>query len=314
MEVYACFNKDEDIRKQSSSGGIFALIAKKILDDNGIVYAVCYDEKFETRHEKIESNEALVSSLGSKYIPSKLNDTFENIRKNLSIDKKILFVGTPCQCMGLKRFLGKNYENLVMIDFICHGVPSKIAWRKYLEEISGTELRFINMRDKTLGWSEWKYNWLLEYKNGNRKIIPQENISFMKGFVKNFYLRPSCYQCCFKGIKRTTDITIGDCWGIWKEKPEIDDNKGTSVVIINSEKGKIIFEKIKNNILLYEADVNKVIKYNPSIIESAKISKSRELFFKKIKTKKSFENIIKFLIKYEEKNNIKNRIKKFLLK
>ena len=313
MEVYACYNKNIEIRELSSSGGIFALIAQLVIDDGGVVFAVCYDENFETEHRKITSMEMLLPSLGSKYVPSRLSDTFESVRKHLMANQRVLFVGTPCQCAGLKQFLGQEYEKLWLIDLICHGVPSKVAWRKYLEGVSGTQLEAINMRDKSLGWSDWKYDWILQYRDGNKKIIPQNQISFMQGFVKDFYLRPSCYECHFKGMDRITDITIGDYWGVWKEQPEMDDNKGTSIVMIHSEKGKMMLEYIKKYIRVSKTEIEKVLRYNPSIIESAKITDKRKLFFEKMKTEETFENIMQELTNHGKRRNVIMKIKNILL-
>lgn len=295
MKAYACYNKQEEIRKLSSSGGVFALLATAIIDAGGIVFAVCYDENFETEHREITSLENLIPSLGSKYIPSRLSDTFKKVQNYLINGKRILFVGTPCQCVGLKRFLGQEYDDLWLIDLVCHGVPSKIAWRKYLEEIDGMQLKAINMRDKTMGWTEWKYNWSLLYKDGSKKIIPQNQVSFMRGFVKDIYLRPSCYECCFKGANRVSDITIGDYWGVWNEQPEMDDNKGISLVIIHTDKGNVLLNCIRDCMQISKVSFDKVVRYNPSIMESAKVTEKRKLFFEKIKSAERFETIIKDL-------------------
>lgn len=146
MEVYACYNKNDEIRRKSSSGGVFALLAEEILNSKGAVFAVCYDENYETVHKKITSLDMLSEGLGTKYIQSRLRGTFEEVRCCLMEEQKVLFVGTPCQCAGLKAFLGNEYENLYLVDLICHGVPSRMAWRKYLEELEIESIESINMR------------------------------------------------------------------------------------------------------------------------------------------------------------------------
>ncbi len=295
MEVYACYNKNEETRRKSSSGGVFALLAEKMLDDHGVVFAVCYDKNHETIHKKITSLGMLDLSLGAKYIQSRLSGTFKEVRHCLLAGQKVLFVGTPCQCAGLKAFLGKEFENLYLIDLICHGVPSRVAWRKYLEELGCENIESINMRDKTTGWSEWNYDWKIRYKNESELIILQNHVPFMKGFVKDFYLRPSCHKCCFKGMERDSDITLGDYWGVWKVQPDMDDNKGTSVVLIHTDKGKNLLERITDELKISKADVEAIIEYNPSILESASETKKRQKFFEKVKTDTTFTCIIEDL-------------------
>lgn len=314
MEVYACYNTNEDIRNQSSSGGIYALIAQAVIKNNGAVFAVCYDDKFETEHRKITSIEELNQTFGSKYVPSKLHGTFQEVKNCLIEGQTVLFVGTPCQCAGLKCFLGQEYENLWLIDLVCHGVPSKAVWRQYLKELEDDQIISINMRDKSLGWSEWNYNWSIKYKNGDTKIIHRSQVLFMQGFEKDYYLRPSCYECNFKGLNRCTDITIGDYWGVWKEDPNMDDGKGTSIIIIHSEKGRMIMESIKKNIKIIKTDIHKVIEYNPSIIESAMLTTKRKLFFKKFKSNKTLKHIIKDLSKTDIRVKLKNKFKNIILK
>lgn len=309
MEIYACYNKDERIRRESSSGGVFALFAEEILNDGGVVFSVCYDKDFETIHKKITSMEMLRPSLGSKYIQSKLLNTFKELKNCLLSEQKVLFVGTPCQCAGLKAFLGQEFEKLWLIDLVCHGVPSKVAWRKYLKDISDEDIDTINMRDKTSGWSEWNYSWSVRYKNGKNFIIPQDKVSFMQGFVRDYYLRPSCYECYFKGVNRISDITIGDYWGVWDVQPNMDDDKGTSIVIVHSDKGQNLLNQINGKLKISEADVENVIKYNPSIVESAKKTQKREKFFERIKSKESFGDIIEDLMKVDKSNTLLSRMK-----
>lgn len=293
------------------------MIAQQIIQSQGIVYAVCYDEKFETVHREIKTEQELLPSLGSKYIPSHLADTFVKIKKNLTSGNLVLFVGTPCQCAGLWKFLGKNYNNLICVDFVCHGVPSRVAWRKFLSEINADKsLITLNMRDKSSGWSKYQYSWRLQYKERPAKIILQSKIPFMRGFVADIYLRPSCYKCQFKGVDRSTDITLGDYWGVWDLQADMDDNKGTSLVLIHTDKGQRLFEVIKDNIIWKEAHIHEAIRYNLSIVQSAKLTEKREKFFNALKQGKNFDNIINKLLKDNLFDNAKRKskaiIKKFI--
>lgn len=314
-KAFACFNKNLDIRRNSSSGGIYFLLAREVIKQQGIVYAVCYDEKFEAIHREIYTEDEIISSLGSKYIPSRLGDTFKKIKRNLLSGKWVLFVGTPCQCAGLQKYLCKDYDTLICVDFVCHGVPSRTAWRKYLSLInSNNSLLGLNMRDKSSGWSKYQYSWNIQYNNKKDSIISQNRIPFMTGFTSNLYLRPSCYECKFKGINRLTDITLGDYWGVWDIQPEMDDNQGTSLVLIHSEKGKNLFESIRNQIDVEEAFLEKAIQYNPSMISSAVYTYRRDQFFEKLFSGENFDQIIKELTQQSFKNKLKSKGKQLIKK
>lgn len=289
-KIYACINLDDKERMNSSSGGVYPLLAKHIVQDGGIVYAVVYNQSFETEHVRIQDIDSIAKSCGSKYIPSKLGTCFKSIKLDLESGKNVLFVGTPCQCAGLNSFLNKKYTGLYCIDFVCHGVPSKKAWRKYIEQYNNF-LSEINMRDKTLGWSNYNYNWKFKYLD-HEKIINQNDVTFMRGFVADLYLRPSCYNCQFKGIDRLTDLTLGDLWGVWNEYPNLDDNKGISLVIPHTDKGMKLLNLIKPNINMTQVEGNKILKYNPSIFKSASKNKKRDLFFRYLDSDMSFDEII----------------------
>lgn len=314
-KAYACYNKNSEYRKKSSSGGIYVLLAEEILRRDGAVFAVCYDENFETVHREIRTIDELVASMGSKYIPSRLNDSFFRIKKHLLEGRWVLFVGNPCQCEGLRAFLGKDYDTLILVDFVCHGVPSRVVWRKFLSLINTDgELTELNMRDKSSGWSKYQYSWRMQYNNDKNKLIPQEDISYMRGFTSDYYLRPSCYECRFKGIERVTDITLGDYWGVWDIQPDMDDNRGTSLVLIHSDKGLHFFGKIQSKIESKEAVLDKAIEYNPSIIRSAVKSQKREQFFEKLHQGEDFCSIIKELNKQSSENRVKSKGKAILKK
>lgn len=314
IKAYACYNINKTDRCFSSSGGIYILLARKVLENQGKVFAVCYDNHFEAFHKEITSEEDLLQSVGSKYMPSKLKNTFFEIKKYLSEGKQVMFVGTPCQCVGLKNYLRNEYDKLICVDIICHGVPSRMVWRKYLQNINnGKKLEQLNMRDKSSGWSKYQYSWKLEYRD-MVKYIPQEEIGFMKGFTSDYYLRPACYECQFKGLERKTDVTLGDYWGVWDIQPKMDDNKGTSLVLVHTSKGKNLFEKIVDNLVIQEADLEGAIQYNPSIIYSSEKNDQREIFFKKMKSEDDIEKIIEEMTESRLSNVIKRKTKKIIEK
>lgn len=291
--VYACYNRDTEERKNSSSGGIYSLLAKKVLEQQGVVFAACYDENLNVVHRKISSLEELPQSRGSKYLQSHLGDTFAQVKEALEQGIQTLFVGTPCQCEGLLSFLGKSYPNLLCVDLICHGVPSKKAWQGYLASMKacGKEIAAVNMRDKTTGWSGYLYDWKLVDPQGNVSIQPQQENPYMNGFVQNLYLRPSCHRCSVESVRRKTDMTLGDYWGVWDLQPEMDDNQGTSVVFLHSQKGWEAFSRISDQIEFKRADLESVIQKNPSYRESSIPHPLREKFFRQLSDGEDFLTI-----------------------
>lgn len=291
--VYACYNLNDEIRLQSSSGGVYGALADKVLKRDGVVYGVCFDENFETIHCKIDNLDELPLTFGSKYVPSRLENIFREVKISIEEDKEVLFVGTPCQVAGLRAFLGCSSNKLILMDFVCHGVPSKVAWRNYLKyhKLAGNILK-LNMRDKASGWTNYQYSWHFLTKDKKDILIPQSKVSYMKGFTHNLYLRPSCYECNFKGLKRMSDITLGDFWGVWNLHPEMDDNKGTSVLFINTDKGKECFEMIRNRIEYKAISPDDAIACNPSIVKSALLTEKRKVFYENVYKEENFDTLI----------------------
>lgn len=233
LNAFACYNKDNNIRKCSSSGAIFYSLSKYVLENKGIVYGVtmtndCYQAEF-TRVVEISEIKKL---LGSKYLQAKLGDTFLQVKKDLLSEKLVLFSGTACQVNGLKNFLGKDYENLICIDVICHGVPSPALWKKYVqyqEEDNLGKLKYISFRCKDVILKEFKYDDLKYCKVTNESkyiYIPKTLDSYMQMFLRDYCLRPSCYKCIAKENKMS-DLSIADFWGVNKVVPKMNDGKGT---------------------------------------------------------------------------------------
>lgn len=305
-KAFACYNKDDKIRMKSSSGGIYYLIAQNIISDGGVVYGACY-EGTDVCHRRIETLDGISASCGSKYQPSVLGRTFNRVKEDLDDGRKVLFSGTPCQCAGLLAMLGEH-ENLYCMDFICHGIPSKAAWREYLSSLKkrGAEIISVNMRDKISGWS--KYSWRLSGIDGKEIIEPAMKNAFMKGFLADIYLRPSCYQCCFKGIERKTDMTLGDYWGVQNIQPEMFDNKGTSLFFVHSNKGMKLFQKISEQMEYTMADIKRATRANPSLLNSSECPLEREQFFQKMK-KQDFIQLIQSLTKVPLYKQIERKVK-----
>ena len=281
--AYASYNKNEKIRMDSSSGGLFTLIAEEIIDNDGVVFGAKFDHKFYVVHDYTDKKEGLGEFRGSKYVQSKLGDAYKNVKKFLTQGKKVLFTGTPCQIGGLKSYLQRDYENLFCIDIICHGVPSPKVWEKYIlfqEKHYNSSIREINFRRKNQSWK--KYSMSLLFNNNTEYLCNHRDDLYMRSFLKDICLRPSCYACNYKSIHRESDITLADFWGIQRILPELDDDKGISLIFINSEKGQKLFNKIKDQVLYHEVDIDKAIFYNLSAIKSAKRNPKRDKFFEEL--------------------------------
>lgn len=279
----------------SSSGGIFTEIAKQILKSQGYIYGAEYDEQFRVHHvcAKVESD--LKKLQGAKYSQSDLENSFCEIKDYLENDKIILFVGMPCQVAGLKAFLQIDYPKLFTIDFVCHGVPSPMVWKSYVQyrakiDNEGSLAHRINMRSKESGWSRYAYSTLFEYKEGTRFICRNSDNSFMKLFVNDYINRKSCSHCSYKGYNRISDITLGDFWGIWDIEPDMDDDKGTSVVLIHSKKGQQLWNSISDRLVVKEVSLPNSSAHNPSLLLSMPAKDQRVKVLQKCK-KCSFEEL-----------------------
>lgn len=313
-EAYACVNKDDDIRLSSSSGGIFTLLAENILNKNGVVFGAAFDVNFNVGHICVTSCDELSALRGSKYVQSTVCDAFSKAKKILDDGRPVLFTGTPCQISGLKTYLGRDYDNLISQDIICHGSPSPKIWQKYLDYCKkGTsEVDSVCFRDKAKGWNN--YSVLIRFSNGSERTNVFSKDLYMKAFLSNLSLRPSCYNCKSKSVERESDITLADFWGVKSIAPEIFDDKGTSLVLINSPKGKRIFEEIKNDIKYMNADFDSAVKYNTSVSVSAKMPKNRNKFFENA-DKTDFSKLVKRYLPEKGKlvvNSIKIFVKKML--
>lgn len=313
LKVYAAKNRNEEIRKTSSSGGIFTAIAENIIKQEGVVFGVSFDTNWNVVHSYTETIEGLSCFRGSKYVQSKIGDSYKLVRSYLKSGKIVLFTGTPCQISGLKNFLCKEYENLITIDILCHGVPSPQIWKKYLKELKNkheaTNIKSVNFRDKKDGWS--KFNLSIEFNNNKYYIEPFNKDIYFKGFLSNLYLRPSCYSCKTKNGRSGSDITIGDYWNINEASPEFNDNKGISLVLINTRKGENLYNHL--NIDNKETNYEVCIPKNGGFNEKLKIPRKRKVFFKQINQKKrNLSQIIENNLKVSLAGKLKKLIIKFI--
>lgn len=291
--AYASYNKNNAIRNLSSSGGIFDLISKNILNKGGVVFgAAMSDDCSFVEHICIDSLDKLSVLYGSKYLQSKIGNTYRQVKEYLKEDKYVLFTGTPCQVGALKSYLKKDYEKLYTQDLVCHGVASPLAWKKYLSSIEkrfSSKVSKVFFRNKTYGWK--LFSMKIQFSNGTEYLKDLTKDSYFKGFISNLYLRQSCHDCSFKTISRISDITLADFWGIDNVSPEMNDDKGTSLVIIHSDKGKELFSELKNEMNFEKVDLMESLKSNISVCKSVAQNPLRKLFFKGLQ-KKDFEKLI----------------------
>ena len=268
MKTYAAFYNNE-IRKDSSSGGIFSLLAQQF----DVIYGVTMmDDCYGAEFVRVEDGD-IAPLRGSKYFQAKVGNSFKQAKKDLEAGKRVLFSGTGCQINGLHMFLQKEYENLLSLDVICHGVPSPKLWREYAQyqESKHGKLEKVNFRCKDNGWVDFGMK-------ENQLFISKDQDSFMRMFLRNYCLRPACYECHAKFYKKS-DITIADFWGIERIAPEINDGMGTSLVITRNVKGQICFDEIKKKLVWKEVSYEDGVRSNPAEHTSAIRPKERDTFF-----------------------------------
>lgn len=291
LESYAAFNKNDEIRKLSSSGGLFTRLAKQILDDGGVVFGAAFDENYNVHHIYVKTETELEKLRSSKYLQSQIKDNFVKVKFFLDKGRKVLFSGTPCQVAGLKSFLRRDYKNLYTQDIICHGVPSPQVWQKYLTTVNteNKKIEKVCFRSKRNGWKN--YGLEIIYEDSTDYFCDFRENTYSKAFLNNLCLRPSCYECAFKKQKPFSDITLADYWGVDVENPKLDDNKGISVVIINSEKGKQLLFNKSDNIFVDKLALSVVLQHNPSLVKRAPMNKKRDYFMRNV-GKKDFDKLV----------------------
>lgn len=277
--TYAAWSKDESIRYESTSGGAFSEFAKEIINSNGIVVGAQYNSGNSVEHIIIKSIDDLKKIRQSKYVQSDIGSVFSDIKDYLNKNKTVLFCGCPCQVAGLYSFLEKKYENLITIDFICRGVNSPKAYKYWLKEIEDLEKsKVVNVwfKYKENGWKKSPRCTKIEFESGINKVYNQKENLFMEGYLTyDLYMRPSCGVCHFKGVPRQADITLAD---FWKISEALDDDKGTSMVLLNNKTGIQLMEKVKSNLYAYEQSFDEICAGNTYFNKSAKISKKSERF------------------------------------
>lgn len=307
QKAYAAKIKDKETLMESSSGGIFSAISKHCIENNGKVYGAAFDNDFKVIHVGVNSQDELSRLRGSKYVQSDTLNTFNEVKQDLINNIKVVYSGTPCQIAGLKSFLGKDYENLLTVDLVCHGVPSPKIFKKYkefLEKKFKSKITFFSFRDKEKrGWGE---NLKIYFKNGKKMKLFGFLDPYYKTFLEANLNRECCYNCKYANSSRVGDITLADFWGIYDEYPNFYDKNGVSAVIVNTEKGTKIWNSIKENLTFIEVEISKIQKHNHNLVEPTKEKSSRKDIYRDI-DEKDFEQIYKNNFKF--KKTLKARIR-----
>ena len=297
-KVFALINTDE-IRAKSTSGGAFSAFADYISEQNGIVYGVIWDENVRAVHYRAVTADEIEKIHGSKYVQSNTKDTFKQAKNDLESGKKVLFSGTPCQIAGLKSYLQKDYENLITIDLVCHGAQSPLVFEKYKKEFMqkrpNEKLLNINFRSKHKGWRTQYLTHNTDITTGGTNIIVECDPWI---YLMNHTFNTSCCACEFSKLPRVADITIGDFWGVDEYDSSLNDDKGTSVVLVNNENGLSVLSKIDKTCKIVEIPLAAAIKKNPNIYKSSSPHRKRKEVLDEIcKNNKTFSDCAKKYLK-----------------
>lgn len=272
---------DKKLRLASSSGGVFSLLAKRTLDEGGTVCgAAMSDDCKYARHVFADDESQLAKLRGSKYLQSNVEDTYRQTKEKLEKGTTVLYSGTPCQIAGLRAFLGKEYTNLLCVGIFCHGAPSPALWSEYVEycnEKLGAPVKDVQFRNKDKGWNQFGLR--METKTGVVQNKTAQKDPYMRMFLRNFSLRPSCYQCAAKNNACDADLMIGDFWGAQSVVGELYDNAGTSVILAYSEKGRRVIDEIKSETELCETTYEDAVMHNSAYTRSVAMPEKRDAFF-----------------------------------
>ena len=298
--------KDKVIRKESTSGGFFTAIAEFVIENNGVVYGVSLDEQFIAKHERVTKKENLWKFRNSKYVQSDPNITFDLVKRDLDKEKLVLYSGTACQIEGLKKYLKKDFDNLVTVDVICRSVPSPLLWKKYVEEKNKEKnIDKVYFREKKYGY---KYSNLCMHSKNNA-IVYKNGIDtdpYLRAFFSNIASRPSCYNCKFKEQFHKADFTIWDCFDVNNYDKSFDDDLGTTRVLINTDKGLNIFDDLAKKHRTKEIEVDKLVNNFHQMFNSIKYNSDRNDFFEDLNNKN-----VNVVIKKYFPNKFKNKVEKY---
>lgn len=316
LAAYGCYAKDKELVEKSSSGGIFSLLASAVLSNNGVVYGAAFGDDFmEIKHIRIEKVDDLERIRGSKYVQSNMDGVFESIRGDLKEGRLVLFSGTPCQCAAISSLA---CDKLIMIDFMCHGVPSPLVWKAYLNGMKDKRGSIKSVQFRNKDW-DWQYSQLkITFDNNNPYWESNENGLFLKYFFDDKNLRDSCYNCGFRGLRRVSDITMADYWGVVNDMPLFINERGTSYCTVNTEMGRRLWDEILPYIVCCDAPLEYIKKAgspnkaNDSYTVADVLAAKDTLGYLKKITKRPFRERLR--LAFRVKTNLKRYFRKMRLK
>ena len=313
-ETPTCFaaqHKDEAIRLDSTSGGLFSALANMMYDQGGYVAGAIYNEDFSVRHIISNDRKDLEKIRSSKYLQSSCVDLYKAIKKLLVKNEKVLVCGCPCQMSALRLYLGKEYEQLIICDFICLGINSPKIFRKHLDSLESkynSKIIYAKAKNKEHGWRSLTFKAMFE--NGKSYYGSGSVDNFTRGYLRTgSYCRPSCYECNYKQVPRIADITLADFWGIENVDKSLDDNTGTSLVMCNSEKGKLFFESIQSDLKYREVDIESIKPGNRALFNSIQPRIDRDVFFEEV-DKLPYNEVANKLFPFVNESVYLNRFKR----
>lgn len=317
LRVYAAKARDHQLVKHSSSGGVFTLLAEQVLAQGGVVFGAAFDSNWDVCHTFTESSEGLEAFRRSKYVQSRIGQAYRQVESFLEAGRQVLFTGTPCQVKGLKLFLKKEYPRLLAVDIACHGVPSPAVWNRYLDELIAPHRRediaSVNFRDKADGWE--KYRFTVEFRQSSIAPVsmPASENVYMKAFLADLMLRPSCHDCCAKIKQSFSDMTIADFWGIRRIAPEFYDADGVSIVLCRTPETCQMVEKLDMDIL--PASLASAALFNGGLDNAVRHPHPRRaVFFRKFSTGKSCIRHMEHMLRPSLAMRVKFILKRLLSK
>lgn len=276
--VYAAWSLDAEMRLQSTSGGIFSELARAVLRDGGAVAGARYDAEHRVVHAVVDAIEDLHLLRQSKYVQSEIGLTYREVRIKLAAGRRVLFAGCPCQAAGLRSLLGEEDDRLTTVDFICRGVNSPAVYQRYLTSLARrhcSPIRRVWFKYKGHGWK--RFHTRVEFTNGQAYEADRDTDWFMRGFIGSAqFLRECCYQCPYQRLPRPADITLGDFWGV---RPALDDDLGTSMVMLNSPEGRRLFDLVRDKCVCEESSFAEVVRCNPHLLGPARRDPVDHAFF-----------------------------------